>query len=64
MRVERLNPLFGGRLHHDPPATLKRLLQKRRQHLLRRLPFEMIEKDFGHEAGVLVFALAPASMLA
>ena len=48
MGIERLNTLFRGGLHHDPPATLKRLLQERRQHLLRRLPLEVIEEDFGH----------------
>src|ERR1700722_597908 len=48
MGVERFDTLLGRRLHDNTPAALKRLLKKRRQNLFRRLPFEMVEKDFGH----------------
>ena len=48
MRVERLDAFFGGRLHHDPPTAVERLLQQRRQDLLWRLPLQVIEENFRH----------------
>jgi hypothetical protein len=48
MRIERLDAFFGRRLHHDSPTTIEGLLQQCRQNLLRRLPFEVIEKNFCH----------------
>src|SRR5262249_29027915 len=48
VRVERVDPLLGGRLHHDAPAALERALKQRRQHALDRLTQQMIEQDLGH----------------
>src|ERR1700744_4637 len=59
MRVETFNPLLGRRLDHDPPATLERLQQQGRQHLLQRLPFQVIKQNFSHPA--LTNSLSAAS---
>ena len=52
MRIERFDALLRGRLNHNAPAALERLLQQRRQDLFRRLPFEVIEEDFSQCGGV------------
>src|SRR6185369_4077957 len=48
MRIERVDPLVGRRLHHDAPAALERFLQKLRQHAFDRLALQVIEEDLGH----------------
>lgn len=48
MRVESLGTLLRSGLHGNLPASLKRFLKQRRQHLLKCRVLQMIEQDFGH----------------
>src|ERR1700722_11248738 len=51
--VERLDPFAGRRLDHSPQALSERLLEQRRQRLLRLAALQVIEADFGHQRGGL-----------
>ena len=60
MRIEGIDALVRGCLHHDAPAALQRFLEKRRQHPFERLPLQMVEQDLSHLRKLFLKSLFPS----
>ena len=61
MRIQCLGALLRGRLHHHPPAALKRFLEQGRQHIFDRHVLQVVEQDFRHPASAISWSYFFAS---